>query len=1051
MNLSLIGFRYVRVVISMLIVMMVAGVYSYFTMPANEDPSITIRQALIVTRNEGLPADKVETLVTKPLELAVRKRPEVKKIKSTSMSGQSILIVEIYDKYFELDQIWDDVRDEVEQVSLPSGTTKPNLNDSFGDVSVVTAALVAEDGLTNSEKTALAQDIRDQLYGVTNTQKVSILGIQPEKIYIEVENAKIAELGYSPNVLAGLIAQQNTIKSGGEIDINGSTLVLQPTGQFQSVEDIRNLLLPLPNGQGMVTLDDIADVRRDVFDPAIQPVFFNGKSAIMFAINMDPKANILEYTPRVEDKINQINQGLPAGAKIEIATKQAVQVEKSLYGVTLNVLQTLVIVLVVVMLFLGMRTGLIVGSVVPAVMLVSITIINVLGMSLERMSLATLIIALGLLVENGIVIAEDFRQRLERGESRDDALKEGGKSLAMPLLTSSATTILVFLPLLMANHVAGEYTRSISIVIAVVLLTSWVLAMLVTPTMCYYFMKVKPKDPNEALNKSNDKKKGFSFFEPFQWFYDKTLRVMLRIRPIYLLGVVLVFALSIMQFKTVPKKFFPDSDRTQVLVYLTQPAETSMRETEKMLKQSFEGFSNKEQFPHVESYAGYGGFGGPRFVLSLTPVNPADNKAFVVLNVDDPAHMDETIEKTRDMFRTKFPNVEAKVMRMFLGPSDSNVMQVRVYGPDDKVLYETAKKVEAILQSKPNVMEVNNDWQNRVTELQVNVDQQRAKQLGISSSDIAQSLQMYYSGTAVSLYRDGDEKLPIVLQGKQSERDDMSRLYSTQVYSSTTKSAVPLSQIAQVIPVNTYSYIMRENLSRSIIIEGRNSKKSAEEFKADIDDEIQALAATLPANHFIEYDGPIKQSLAAQAALSANFPLCMGIIIILLIAQFNSFRRALMVLLAIPLMMVGATLGLKILQADFGFMVTLGLYSLAGIIVNNAIVLIDRIDMERQQAKEKLGAMVDDFEIVIAASVKRLRPIMMTTITTMLGLLPLLISRDPLFYGMAGVIAFGLGVGAFLTLTFTPVVYSLFFNIKPKKEGDNNRYPKTNNKAAANA
>lgn len=1050
MNLSLIGFRNARIVLSIMVIMMVVGAISYFKMPANEDPSIKIRQSLIITKNDGLPADQVENLISKPLELAIRKRPEVRKIKSTSMFGQSVITVELYNKYFDLEQIWDDVRDEINQVSLPEGTSAPNFNDSFGDVSIMTVAFVADEGFSNIEKTNLAQDIRDQLYTVGNTEKIELFGVQPERIYIDVENAKLAQFGFTPDDLAGLIASQNIIQSGGSLDIDGSTLTLQPTGNFTSVEDIKNLLLPLPSGSGMIALDDIADIRRDVVDPAFQPVYFNGKPAMMFGINMQYEANLLEFTPRMEAKIAEINQGLPAGASLQIATKQAAQVEKALYGVTGNVIQTLAIVLIVVMLFLGLRTGLIVGAIVPAVMLITLAIMNFMGMTLERMSLATLIIALGLLVDNALVFAEDFRQRLERGESREQALKEGGKSLAIPLLTSSATTILVFLPLMLAVHPAGEYTRSISIVIMIVLLTSWVLAMMVTPTMCYYFMKIKDEhkvDPN--TNKSSHGKK--SFFSVIQTAYEKNLRFFLKIRPLYLLGILLILIGSMKLFTTVPQKFFPDSDRTQVLVYLNQPAETSMQETQRMLERSFKGFEDKEQFPHVNSFAGYGGFGGPRFVMSLTPLNPADNKAFVVLNVDDTTHMDDTIAAAQEMFRTQFPNVEAKVMRMFLGPSDANVMQVRIFGPDENVLYETAKKVEKILADQPNTMDISQDWENRVTELKIVVDQQRAKQLGISSNDIAQSLKMYYSGKVASVYRDGDESIPIVLKGVETERNDLSRLYSTQIYSSTTQSAVPLSQVATVTPVNAFSNILRENLTRSIIVEARNKSLSAEAFAPIIDEQIQAVAASLPPNHKIEYDGAIKQSKEAQLALGANFPLCLGIIIILMIAQFNSFRRASIVLMTIPLMMIGATLGLIIMRAEFGFMVTLGLYSLAGIIVNNAIILIDRIDLELEQARKRAQTysfhsedmdakpQIDETEVIIHASVKRLRPIIMTTVTTILGLLPLLISKDPLFYGMSAVIAFGLGVGAFVTLTFTPVIYSLMFGIGKNKGGDNTK------------
>ncbi len=686
---------------------------------------------------------------------------------------------------------------------------------------------------------------------------------------------------------------------------------------------------------------------------------------------------------------------------------------------TRNVLQTLVIVLVVVMLFLGARTGLIVGSVVPAVMLLSLAVMNFSGMDLQRMSLATLMIALGLLVENGIVIAEDFRQRLERGESRQQALEEGGKSLAMPLLTSSLTTILVFLPLMLAEHIAGEYTRSISIVITIVLSISWLLAMMVTPTLCYYFMKVKP--PKNG-------RQPFTIFDPIRVVYGFFLRLFLRLRWLFLGLIVVLLVISIKLMTTVPKKFFPDSDRLQVLIYLTAPPQTAMQETARLVESISDRVLHKTQFPHITNVAAYAGFGGPRFVLSLTPVLPADNKGFLVLNVDSPDNMDATIAATREVLSREYPELQYKVMRMFLGPSDANTLQIRVTGPDSDVLYKTAEQLQTLLAEQPDTVDINNNWEGRLVELKIRINQQQAKAVGMSSADIASSLKMTYSGTIVSALRDGDEIIPIQLRAPVSERDDLSRLYGTRIYSSLTQKSVPLSQIATVEPVNSYAKIQRQNLSRSIVVEGKNTQLSSEEFMPAIADEVQKIADQLPPNHHIIFDGAIKQSAEAQKALGANFPLVIAVIIVLLIAQFNSYRRALMVLFAIPLMMIGAVTGFKVMGAEFGFMATLGLYSLGGIIVNNAIVLIDRIDLALTNKK----AEDDEFELLVDASLRRLRPILMSTVTTIFGLMPLLISRDPLFFPMATVIAFGLGIGALLTLGFTPVVYTLFFKVRHK-------------------
>ena len=1016
MNITALAFNYKKPVLLVVALLMLNGIFAYFTLPAQEDPTITIREAIVSTQFPGMAPDRVEQLITRKLEEEIRKIPEVKEIKSSSSTGLSTIHVKIYDRYFNLDNIWQDLRNKVNnaQGKLPHGTLPSYVNDEFGDVSVITLALTA-DGFDMAEIYDIAQHIRDTLYGVEGTKKIEILGAKAERIYLEASNAKLAQLGISPLALISELQKQNIVQSGGRVDTGSRSFIIEPTGNFNSIPDIENTYITIPGTEDFIALKDIVTIKKGFIDPPDKLAYFNGKPAIFFANAMLPEYNILEFAPRFKAKIAEIEHTLPIGYQLDIATYQADQVEKTVKGVSINVLQTLAIVLVVVILFLGLRTGLIVGAIVPLVMLVTLAIMQYSGIKLERMSLATLIISLGLLVDNGIVIAEDFKRRLEQGIDRYNAMVQGCKELAVPLLSSSATTILFFLPLMLAEHVAGEYTRSISLVILITLLSSWVLALTVTPILSYYFIKV----PKTTSSDSNEFGKLTSYYAKYEQF----LHWVLKHKALFMAAMFVLFIGAGASMKFVAKQFFPNSDRTQVLVNIDLPRGTSSRETNRQMQEIFTWFNNKEQFDYIESFSGYVGFSGPRFVLSLNPEDPAENKGFIVLNVTPETDIASRVLELDTQIEARFPNVSARVRKMFLGPSDSSILKVQVKGPDKEVIYQKAQEVMAVLNAAPNSLNVRTDWENLITKISVKVDQHRAKRAGLTSSEIAQALESYFSGGVITNFRDQDEIIPIVLRAGENERNSLDRLRTLNIYSEKSGRAVPLFQVADFEPINQFSIIHHEDMFRTISIEARNTKLSAEDFKALVDEQIQLLKHDLPVNHTIEYDGVIKESKAGQKALSANMPMVLGFIIILLVAQFNSFRKAMVISLTIPLSFIGAVIGLLLMQAPFGFMVTLGLYSLAGIIINNAIVLIDRIAIEHAQGKSEYQAIID-------ACLTRLRPIAMTTITTMMGLLPLIIGKDPLFYGMACVIAFGLGVGTVLTLGVVPALYAGFYRVK---------------------
>ncbi|MBT4759433.1 MAG: efflux RND transporter permease subunit [Nitrosomonadales bacterium] len=1022
MNISELAFKYKKIFIFIVLSLMIYGGISYFTLPSQEDPTITNREAIVTTNYPGMSPQRIELLITKKLEENIRKIPEIKMITSISQTGSSIIHVKIEDKYFDLPAIWQNLRNKVKEAEkeLPEGTSTPNVNDEFGDVAVITMALTS-DGFGMSDMHDMAKHIRDILYGVKGTKKIDLFGIQEERIYLKIESTKLAEIGVTPSQIATALQTQNIILPGGQVDTGARSFVLEPTGDYKDIEELGDTLISVTksgyktNKDTVITLRDIATIERGYVDPPNKTAYFNGKPAIVFGISMLEGYNLLEFSPRVLKVISEIQETMPFGYTLDIATYQAEVVDATISGVSINVLQTLIIVLFSVIIFLGFRTGFIVGSIVPTVMLITLALMNFYNLELERMSLATLIIALGLLVDNGIVVAEDFMQRLEKGVSRIAALKGVGKELTIPLLTSSLTTILFFMPLMMAESAAGEYTRSLSLVIAMALLTSWIAGLCLTPILCYYFVKIDKKKSQE--------KESSGIFYKLSSGYGLLLKGILKIRFIFLGMMFATFVFSIIASKEVPKRFFPDSDRPQILVYTQLPAGASQREMTDQMKKVFVSLDDRQLFPNIESYSGYVGFGGPRFVLSLAPEDAADNMGFIIINIDDIEKQDSSIGNLESILNDRFPGMFFRVKKMFLGSSDSTEIKLQVVGPDADIIYDKAQQLVDRLYEIPDATDIRTDWQNRTLKILIKVDQVRARRAGVSSTDIAQSLNAYFEGTEITQFREEDNIIPILFRAEDEERFNLDRMRTLNVYSSSKNTNVPLLQIADFEGQNQYSRIARKDLFRTVSVEVRNVNMTAQDFKEVLDPIVDELNEGLPANHLIKYDGVIRESKEAQESLSASVPLVIGLIIILLVAQFNSFRRPLIILITIPLSFIGAVLGLLVSGSNFGFMGTLGLYSLAGIIINNAIILIDRIDLEREMGKKI-------YDAIISACQQRLRPIIITTLTTTLGLLTLIIPHDPLFYGLANIIAYGLGVGTFLTLAVVPVLYSILFKDK---------------------
>lgn len=989
-----------------------AGPLSFSSHPSREDPEIVIRTAVVTARFSGMSPSRMEDLITRKLEEKIREIPQVEHIDSTVQNGFTIIKATVFDRYSDMAPIWIELRNKMNDIKedLPSGTSGPYVNDDYGDVAMATIAITGE-GFSLSEMRETARNTRNKLYNVPGVRKITLFGVEPERIFVEVDNIRLAQYGINPNDIMSSISRQNIILPGGTINTEGKSFYIEPTGNFESIDDIANLQIQIPNKPGQVAyLKDIAKISRGYADPPKSPIFYNGKPAIVLAISMVDQFDSFEFADTLKKRSREIELSLPIGYQFDYITFQPNDISIAINGVMNNLYQTVIIVLIVVMGFLGWRTGLLVGAMVPLVMLLAILVMRLMGIELERMSLATLIIALGLLVDNGIVIAEEIGRRLTHGEERLSAVINAGKDMSVPLLTSSLTTVFAFMPLMLAQSAAGEYTRSISLVIAISLIGSWLVAMTIMPLFCYWFFKAGPVVSTKEY-----------YDKPLFRFYRQVLERILNFRLFFLAGIVALLIASLQLFAYVPKVFFPASERTQLQVQIDAPVGSNSYQTLAAIKPLTKWLMDETQNPDVINHVAYIANGGPRFYLGLDPIDSDPFRAFMIVNVKEPEDVGKLLEKMRGFAALNMPSVRVTPKPMSMGPGEAGLVEYRISGPSSSRLKELAEKIKSAMLAQPGARNVKDDWANPTTKIVVQIDQARARRAGITSEQVANALKANFAGTTVTDYREGDQTIPVILRDAGAARTNIDRLRTLNV-GLVDGSPIPLLQIATFIGVPEYSLIKRRDLRKQVTISGKNKNLSAEAFDKQLEPMLAALTKDLGPQYSIEKGGELESSSKAQGSLFANFPLAFALILLVLIAQFDSFKKPLLIMLTVPLIITGVALALFIMPgANFGFMAILGLLALFGIFLNNAIVLIDRIDIERSAEGVNLR------EAILNAAMSRFKPILITTATTVLGLVPIILSKDVLFYDLALVISGGMIVGTLFTLGVVPVLYSLFF------------------------
>ncbi len=1022
MNLTKLAIEKDRITAVALIVVILAGLTAYQKMPQNEDPGFIIRMAQVLTFFPGASPERVELLVSDKLEKAIQEIPELDFVNSTSRTGVSEVFVNILASERVMRPIWDNVRRKVERASreLPDGVIGPFVNDEFGDVFGTIITLSGE-GYTYAELKEVADQVRNELLKIPETAKVEIKGVQDERVFVEYNNARLAELGLSAFQLKNTLASRNILLPGGDITTGDERIVLEPSGNFESVQDLRRTIINVPGSTQLVYLEDIASVSRGYVDPPTERVRSSGIPALALGISLREGGNLITLGKEVVRTVRQLQERYPIGLEFDIVAFQPQVVEKKVNEFVGNLLQAIAIVVVVMLVSLGLRTGLIVSSLIPMTIVMSLLVMSFLEIGLDQMSLSALIIALGLLVDNAIVMSESIMVGIAAGRKGIDAATDSARELRVPLLIASLTTAVAFLPIYLAESVVGEYTAPLFKVVTIALLCSWVLSLTQIPMLCVRFMKVKANPEAESFTSR--------VYVTYRSFLIKSLR-----RPVVSLLVTIVIFLVVMQgFGFVPKIFFPAKDRPTFTAEFELPIGAPIERTEAMARQidafiEAELRAGPDRSEGVSNWSTFIGQGPPKFALAFNPRHASPEYAMMLINTTSYEVVHELILRLESYCLENFPDVKPDIRSLLNGPPITDPIEVRISGEDEDEVFAIVDRVKAQLATLPGTKNISDNWGARTKKLAVKIDQPRARRAGLTSQDVAVSLQTVLSGFETTQYREEDEVIPVTLRSVAADRQDIGKLESLNIFSQLSGRVVPLKQVADIEVVWQPSKILRRDRLKTVIVSsGLDPAITALEVFGPLKVWLDEENASWPLGYQYEFGGEWEASVKGNQSINEKLPIAGLLIVLLLVGQFNSLRRPLIILLTIPLGMIGVVIGLLVAGSYFGFVTFLGVIALAGIVINNAIVLLDRIKIEIEENG------LEPARAVIEATQRRLRPIVLTTCTTIGGMLPLWYGGGPMFEPMAIAIIFGLLFATGLTLGVVPILYSLFFRVSFKE------------------
>jgi multidrug efflux pump len=1038
-NLSVWALNHRSLVLYLMLMLTVAGLLAYSKLGQSEDPPFTFKVMLVRTSWPGASAVEVEQQVTDKLEKKLQETPHLDYTSSYSRPGESMIFIVIKDDTFSQDvpDIWYQVRKKVADIrhTLPQNIESLTFNDEFSDVYGSMYALTG-DGFDNFALKKQAEIIRAELLTAKDIAKIDFFGEQKQRIYLELSNAKLSSLGISATALINILQTQNTVVKSGTFDSSNERIRIEVSGRYNTLENLRNLRLRANNQD--FRLGDVARVYRGYENPPRDTVRFNGTDTLLLGVSMRAGGDVIALGHELDAKIAKIQQNLPVGLNFATVTSQPKIVANSVNDFVTSLIEALVIVLGVSLLSLGLRTGIVVAITIPVVLAATFLVMQLFDIGLHKISLGALILALGLLVDDAIIAVEMMSSKMEQGMKRMQAAAFAYTSTAMPMLTGTLVTVAGFLPIATAASSTGEYTRSIFQVSAIALIISWVAAVIFVPYLGYHLLPDYSKKPQPSrlvlwfkstfklADKPNENHHHDIYNSAFYSRFRPLVTACIRYRKTVIAITLILFVLSILGFGKVQQQFFPDSTRLELVVDMRMTEGASYKATNnevKKLETWLRAWNQK--YKGVDNFVAYIGSGSPRYYLPLDIQLPHRGFAqFVILSKDLKAR-EALRSDLLALFENDFPALRASVLRLENGPPVGFPVQFRVDGSDIGQIRQISHQIADVMRSNPNLVNVQLGWEEPSKVIKVTIDQAKARLLGVSSVDVANVLNAALSEMYITEFREGNERIDLVVRGAEVERSQLSRLPNLMINvqnASTSQSAVPLAQLATISSTFEEGVIWRRNRLPSITVRAHlRGDMQAPVVSAQIEEKLKNIKANLPLGVTVETGGAVEESAKGGASVAKGAPLFLVVVLTLLILQLQSFSRVFLVLLTAPLGLIGVTMALLLFDKPFGFVAMLGTIALSGMIMRNSVILVDQIDQDKASG-------LPAWQAIVESTIRRFRPIVLTAAAAILAMIPL--TRSVFFGPMAVAIMGGLAIATVLTVLFLPALYAAWFRVK---------------------
>ncbi|TXY17587.1 efflux RND transporter permease subunit VexK [Vibrio cholerae] len=997
------------------LIFLIGGTAAFFNLGRLEDPAFTIKDAMVVTSYPGATPQQVEEEVTYPLEKAIQQLTYVDEVNSISSRGLSQITVKMKNNYGpdDLPQIWDELRRKVNDLkgALPPGVNPPLVIDDFGDVYGILLAVTGE-GYSYKELLDYVDYLRRELELIDGVSKVSVSGQQQEQVFIEISMKRISTLGISPQTVFNLLSTQNLVSDAGAIRIGSEYIRIHPTGEFDDVDKLGDLILSERGAQGRIYLRDVAEVKRGYVEVPSNVITFNGKLVLNVGVSFAQGVNVVEVGQRFDRRLAELKYQQPIGIDIAEVYSQPKEVDKSVSGFVVSLGQAVAIVIIVLLFFMGLRSGLLIGLILLLTVLGTFIFMQYFKIDLQRISLGALVIALGMLVDNAIVVVEGILIGTQKGRTRLQAATDIVTQTKWPLLGATVIAVTAFAPIGLSEDATGEYCGTLFTVLLISLMLSWFTAISLTPFFADLFFRGQ-KAP--ASGEESDPYQGFIFV-----VYRRFLEFCMK-RAWLTMGVlVLGLAASLYGFTKVKQAFFPSSTTPMFMVDVWMPEGTDIRATDAILLELEKWLSAQESVDSVTTTAGKG---LQRFMLTYSPEKSYAAYGEIITRVTDYQQLAALMARFRAHLDARYPQINYKLKQIELGPGGGAKIEARIVGSDPTVLRSIAAQVMDVMYADPGAYNIRHDWRERTKVLEPQFNESQARRYGITKADVDEFLAMSFSGKTIGVYRDGTTLMPIVARLPEEERVDIRNIEGMKIWSPALSEYIPLQQVTLGYEMRWEDpLIVRKNRKRMLTVMA-DPDLLGEETAATLQQRLQPQieAIPLPPGYFLEWGGEYESSGDAKASLFKTMPLGYLFMFLITVFLFNSVKESLIVWLTVPLAVIGVTTGLLALNTPFGFMALLGFLSLSGMLLKNGIVLLDQIEIEMHSGKDPYLAVVD-------ASLSRVRPVCMAAVTTILGMIPLL--PDIFFRPMAVTIMFGLGFATVLTLIVVPVLYRLFHHVK---------------------